>query len=49
MVLGLARVAPAQTDVTKTRVAGNIRDVDGGVLPGATVVVKTLQKPLGGT
>jgi hypothetical protein len=49
MVLGLARVGPAQTDVTKTRVAGNIRDVDGGVLPGATVVVKTLQKPLGGT
>jgi hypothetical protein len=48
-VFGLAGVALARTDVTKTRVAGSVKDVDGGALPGATSVVKTLQKPRGGS
>ncbi|MGV8039961.1 MAG: TonB-dependent receptor domain-containing protein [Thermoanaerobaculaceae bacterium] len=33
----LAGTAVAQTDVTLTRVTGTVKDVDGGVLPGATV------------
>lgn len=37
VLLGLAGPALAQTDVTTTRISGTVRDVDGGVLPGATV------------
>jgi len=37
VLLGLAGPALAQTDVTAARVAGTVKDVDGGVLPGATV------------
>jgi len=37
MTVGLASVALAQTDVTTTRITGTVKDVDGGVLPGATV------------
>jgi TolA-binding protein len=49
LVLGLAGVAMAQIDVTRTRVTGSIKDVDGGVLPGVTIAVNSLQKPLGGS
>lgn len=42
LVFGLAGVALAQTDVTRTRVTGSVKDIDGGVLPGVTVVVKSL-------
>jgi hypothetical protein len=41
MVFGLASVVLAQTDVTTTRVTGTVRDVDGGVLPGAAVEAKS--------
>lgn len=42
-VFGLAGVAMAQTDVTKTRVSGSVKDIDGGALPGVTVVVKSFE------
>jgi len=41
-VFGLAGVALAQTDVTTARLAGTVKDPDGGALPGATVEVKSL-------
>ena len=39
----------AQTDVTSTRVAGTVKDVDGCVLPGVTIAVKRIEKPKGGS
>jgi hypothetical protein len=41
MTVGLASVALAQTDVTTTRITGTVKDVDGGVLPGATVEARS--------
>ncbi len=41
LVFGLAGVAVAQTDVTTARLSGTVRDPDGAVVPGATVVVKS--------
>jgi hypothetical protein len=38
-VFGLAGEAIAQTDVTKTRVSGGVKDIVGGALPGVSVVV----------
>jgi len=41
LVFGLAGTALAQTDVTTTRITGTVKDVEGGVLPGATVEAKS--------
>lgn len=48
MVFGLGGVGMARTDVTKIRVTGSTKDIDGGVLPGMTIAVKSPNKPLGG-
>lgn len=42
MVFGMVGTAMAQTDVTKARISGTIKDADGGALPGATLEVKSL-------
>jgi len=40
--LGLAVPAIAQTEFTSARITGTIKDVDGGLLPGVTVAVKSV-------
>ncbi len=41
LIVGLAGVATAQTDVTTARISGTVKDPDGAVVPGATVEVKS--------
>jgi hypothetical protein len=42
-------VASAQTDVSSTRISGTVRDAGGGVVPGVTIAVKSLQEAQGGS
>lgn len=46
LLLGLAPVAVAQTDVTTSRISGTVEDGDGGPLPGATVTATNTETNL---